>query len=173
MLFAPDTVTANSSEMVQAVPSATSHVEHKVEREVDGAMSIPLARGNQMCMGITCVADILKDLASKAAQSTTCTQDQVVATFASFSKREREILGMERLPVSSDSRALAEHPTDRHKVRLGRTSLICFMKSLEFENGGITLEKVAAACVMAVEKDVAYEKSEAGRKVARALASCT
>lgn len=171
-LFALETAVVDSSETVQPVSSVASQTEPEADDRIGGPMPTPLARINHLHMGLTSVSDILEHLAKEAADSTIHTMEQVVAAFAFFSNRECDILGLPRPSGTSNARDLLEQLTNQYKVRLGRTSLVAFLKLLEFKNDVVTIQAVAAACELSAKKHVAFANSEAGRKIDRALASC-
>jgi hypothetical protein len=83
--------------------------------------------------------------------------------------REIDIYGLEPVSGTLKARHILRSPILQHKVRIGRTKIADFLKSVEFEDGAATLDAVVEACVQVVEADKAFRRSNMSKKVARAL----
>jgi hypothetical protein len=77
-----------------------------------------------------------------------CAKEQVIKIFASFSTRERELYGLERLP----NLTISDPAT---YLRLGRTKLVGILELVAFDEETGSIDTVAAALVTAAEKEMA------------------
>jgi hypothetical protein len=144
-------------------------VESDVNSMVKEQITTIEAYHYHLYIGTACVADVVEELSGKNLPGGRYTKTQVIKVFASFSARERELCGLEPLSGTSKARHILRSPILHHKVRLGQTTLVELLNMVNFAGGVATVDAVAAACVQAAQKEMAFCRSDVGKKVARAL----
>jgi hypothetical protein len=135
----------------------------------NGGQEDVLARKQPFYMGSVSAAIFIEALASKKPYNSKFTKKQITNIFAAFSSRELKLHGLELLGGTSQARYILRSPILQHKVRIGRTKLVDFLKSVKFEDDAAKIDAVAAACVQAAKAEKAFQRSGVGKEVARVL----
>jgi hypothetical protein len=94
-----------------------------------------------------------------------------VKVFATFAARECDIF--EPLTGPSNPRKIYYSVVLSHKVRVGRISLVDFIRLVQFEVDRATLWGFTEACTTSAQKEIEYRKSDAYTMFLRALELCT
>jgi hypothetical protein len=141
---------------------------------LDGAtgsrMTFDDALTHQTFLGLIPVADLLDRLSNENAVDGIYTKRQVVRTFASMSNQERELCGLDA--VNNATKDILRSTTLQYTTRIGRTKMSDFLALVDFDGGSATMDMVTEACMKAAHEELAFRKSPASRKIARAVAMC-
>jgi hypothetical protein len=127
------------------------------------------APAHQIMIGVVSLADFVSGLVSLSPNGETFTKAAVVGTFAALSKHERKFFGIQRLPGASIVNRLLGSIVLKHKVQIGATKLVDFLKLIEFQDGQTTLDAMTEAFKASSEAEMAFDQSPAGKSLVRVL----
>tara|TARA_R110002003_G_scaffold244_14_gene17555 strand:- start:8187 stop:8648 length:462 start_codon:yes stop_codon:yes gene_type:complete len=144
--------------------------EIELNDTINARMTFDDALTHQTYMGLIPVADLLDRLSNENAVEGTYTKGQVIRAFASMSNQERELCGLDA--VNSATKEILRSTTLQYTTRIGRTKMRDFLALVNFDGGSVTMDMVTGACMKAAHEEIAFRKSPAGRKIARAVAMC-